>query len=97
MEDGLYSLLLRRETTGFSKFGSYTGNGSTDGTFVYTGFKPAFVLFASTSAGGWLIHDNKRSESNGGNPVRKYLSAHNNGSEATDDYYTIDNLSNGFK
>jgi hypothetical protein len=36
------------EVKGFSKFGSYTGNGSTDGTFVYTGFKPAFVMFKDT-------------------------------------------------
>jgi hypothetical protein len=49
------------EKTGYSKFGSYTGNGSTDGTFVYTGFKPAFVLSKNNSAAeGWWIVDNKR-------------------------------------
>ena len=39
----IYCLLLWKKT-GFSKFGSYTGNGNTDGTFVYTGFKPKFVI-----------------------------------------------------
>jgi hypothetical protein len=49
------------EKKGFSKFGSYTGNGNADGTFVYTGFKPAFVLFKPSSATeNWQIHDNKR-------------------------------------
>jgi hypothetical protein len=50
---------------GFSKFGSYVGNGSTNGTFVYTGFKPAFVMIKCTSASGtgfdWIMHDTKRS------------------------------------
>ena len=50
------------EKKGFSKFGSYTGNGSTDGTFVYTGFKPAYFMIKRTdSTGSWIIHDNKRS------------------------------------
>ncbi len=49
------------EVKGFSKFGSYTGNGSTDGTFVYTGFKPAFVMIKRTdSTSSWNIWDNKR-------------------------------------
>jgi hypothetical protein len=51
------------EVKGFSKFGSYTGNGSADGTFVYTGFKPAFVLVKNTqeaAAECLTIIDNKR-------------------------------------
>jgi hypothetical protein len=54
------------EKKGFSKFGSYTGNGNADGTFVYTGFKPAFVIHKRTnsSAHSWLIHDNKRPDYN---------------------------------
>ena len=49
------------EKQGFSKFGSYTGNGSTDGTFVYTGFKPAFIIVKRTdSASQWRMWDNKR-------------------------------------
>jgi hypothetical protein len=49
------------EVKGFSKFGSYTGNGNADGTFVYTGFKPAFILIKSVSTTNWNMFDNKRS------------------------------------
>ena len=53
------------EKQGFSKFGSYTGNGNTDGTFVYTGFKPAMVILKNTSTtGNWQIMDNKRNTDN---------------------------------
>jgi len=49
------------EKTGYSKFGSYTGNGSTDGTFVYTGFKPSWLMIKRTnSAENWHIYDIKR-------------------------------------
>jgi len=54
------------EKTGFSKFGSYTGNGNVDGSFIYTGFKPAFFLYKLSSASGqnWTILDNKREPNN---------------------------------
>ena len=49
------------EKQGFSKFGKYTGNGNANGTFVYTGFKPSFVMIKrSDSVGNWVILDNKR-------------------------------------
>jgi hypothetical protein len=81
------------EKKGYSKFGSYIGNGSTDGTFVYTGFRPAFVMFKSTSTtGGWEIHDNKRDTFN---PSSKRLFPHLSNAEATEDY--VDFVSNGFK
>ena len=82
------------EVKGFSKFGSYTGNGSTDGTFVYTGFKPAFVMLkASSSTSQWGMLDNKR---NTFNPTAKELQA--SLSDAETDYTNrIDILSNGFK
>jgi hypothetical protein len=81
------------EKQGFSKFGSYTGNGNADGTFVYTGFRPAFVMFKSTSTtGGWEIHDNKRDTFN---PSSKRLFPHLSNAEATEDY--VDFVSNGFK
>ena len=87
-----------KEVKGYSKFGSYTGNGNANGAFVYTGFKPAFTIFKrSSGTGGWIIHDNKRSESDGNNTLRKYLVAQTNGAEGTDDFFTIDHLSNGFK
>ena len=82
------------EKQGFSKFGSYTGNGSgTDGTFVYTGFLPAFIMFKSTSTtGGWEIHDNKRDPFN---VSSKRLFPNLSDAEATEDY--VDFNSQGFK
>jgi hypothetical protein len=79
---------------GYSKIGSYTGNGSSDGTFVYTGFKPAFLLFKLASASGehWRIFDNKRSPSN---QVGAHLFASVNGAESSET--GGDFLSNGFK
>jgi hypothetical protein len=54
------------EVKGFSKFGSYTGNGNADGTFVYTGFKPAFIIAKRSSAAGrnWIMFDNARDTKN---------------------------------
>jgi len=54
------------EIQGYSKFGSYTGNGNADGTFVYTGFKPAWIMTKRTDANNeaWNIQDNKRSPFN---------------------------------
>ena len=81
------------EKQGFSKFGKYTGNGSADGTFVYTGFKPAFVMVKRTdNSGNWWIHDSGR---NTYNVVNKYLFADSSSAEGTDD--NMDFLSNGFK
>jgi len=79
---------------GFSKFGSYIGNGSTDGTFVYTGFKPAFVIHKRTDSAGysWLIHDNKRPDYNSADII---LEADLNSAEKSN--YHMDLLSNGFK
>jgi len=83
------------EKKGFSKFGSYTGNGSTDGAFVYTGFKPAFVLIKSVSTTNWNMFDNKRSAFN---VADETLWANSSDSESTvGTGYGIDILSNGFK
>jgi len=83
------------EKKGFSKFGSYTGNGSsTDGTFVYTGFKPAFVMVKRTDAAeGWGMFDDKRDTYN---PVMKRVEANDSAAERTDLIW-YDFLSNGFK
>ena len=84
------------EKKGYSKFGSYTGNGSTDGPFIYTGFKPAFVLGKRTdSAGGWWLSDNKRS--NGFNLNDEYLIADSSNAEQNDGSFASDFLSNGWK
>jgi len=85
------------EKTGYSKFGSYLGNGNDDGPFVYTGFKPAFLLFKETSAGtndSWFILDNKR---NTYNPESKNLRPNNSDAEADSSWMKVDFLSNGFK
>jgi hypothetical protein len=81
------------EKKGFSKFGSYTGNGNADGTFVYTGFKPAFVMIKRTDAAfGWFIFDTKRDTFN---VASKYLLPYASDAEAS--LTTLDILSNGFK
>ena len=81
------------EKKGYSKFGSYVGNGNADGTFVYTGQKSAFIMVKSTGGeSNWQMSDNKR---NTFNEVNKHLRANSSGAEFTN--YPIDFLSNGFK
>ena len=83
------------EKKGFSKFGSYLSNANTDGTFVYTGFLPAFVLIKrSSTTGNWFMLDNKR---NTYNPVNTRLTAEGNYADDTGSSYAIDFVSNGFK
>ena len=78
---------------GFSKFGKYVGNGSADGTFVFTGFRPAVVLLKVTDAtGNWYIFDNARDGYNGDN-WELYLDINNE--EGAN--YRLDFLANGFK
>ena len=84
-----------RSIPGYSKIGKYTGNGNTDGRFVYIGFRPAFVLLKRTSASAaWVVHDNKRAGYNGDND---YLHPDQNLAESDGSTGTIDFLSNGFK
>ncbi len=81
------------EKTGYSKFGSYVGNGNADGTFVYTGFKPAFLMVKRTdTADTWIMYDNKRI---GYNPNNYFLQANSNAAESSSDRFDL--LSNGFK
>ena len=85
------------EKTGYSKFGSYTGNGSeSNAPFCYTGFKPTFTLLknASLSSTDWQINDGVR---NTYNPVNSRLSANTNSVENSSGYRFGDYLSNGFK
>jgi len=78
---------------GLCKVGSYTGNGSTDGTFIHTGFRPALVLVKSSSnTSPWLIMDNTRDTDN---QIQYLLRANSNGAETTN--AECDFLSNGFK
>ena len=81
------------EKKGYSKFGSYTGNQNTDGPFVYTGFRPAWVMVKRTdSTSDWLICDSKRP---GFNPIDDKLFP--NTSQVEDPYESFDFVSNGFK
>ena len=80
---------------GYSKIGTYKGNGSTDGTFVFTGFRPALIILKRTNtAASWVIHDNKRAGYNGDND---YLHPDLAQAESDGSTGTLDILSNGFK
>jgi hypothetical protein len=82
------------EVEGFSKFGSYTGNGSTDGPFIYTGFRPKFILIKNSSISqGWNMRD---TSVNSYNLSATSLSPSTTGAELTS-YSNMDILSNGFK
>jgi hypothetical protein len=81
---------------GYSAFGSYTGNGNADGPFVYTGFRPRWLLLRSTSgARDWIIKDALRSTTY--NPADGNLYANQTFSEDTTASVYVDILSNGFK
>jgi hypothetical protein len=82
------------EKKGYSKFGSYTGNGNADGTFIYTGFKPAlFILKESNGTNSWQMFDNKRPSYN---LTDKYLKPNESSAEVSGNNQ-IDMLSNGIK
>ena len=92
-----YVAYLWTEKQGFSKFGGFTGNNSSDGTFVHCGFRPAWVMIKRTDSStntDWFIFDNKR---NTGNPNDDYLEANDSAAETTSGRNVIDFLSNGFK
>ena len=81
------------EKTGYSKFGKYTGNGNADGPFVYTGFKPAMIIFKITSStGDWRIFDSKRDTFNVADAILYPSATNAEGTEISADF-----LSNGFK
>jgi len=88
-------MLAWSEKQGFSKFSSFIGNGNADGTFVYTGFRPAFIIFKKSSGSGddWSMYDYKRTGYNsaGNEELRPNTTA------AEQDVDRIDILSNGFK
>ena len=83
------------DVQGYSKFGSYTGNGNADGTFVYTGFKPAFVIYKKSSGtGDWVMATNSIL---GYNQVDTQILANTSSPETTNTAQSCDILSNGFK
>ena len=86
---------LFAEKQGFSKFGSYIGNGQADGTYVHLGFSPAWIMRKKTSGTeNWTIHDNKRDTHN---VTFKRLLANDSGAEYDSASNQVDLLSNGFK
>jgi len=82
------------EVQGYSKFNKYVGNGNADGPFVWTGFKPAWLLIRNVGARNWLIYDNKRGAVNLND---EYIYPNNNSAEGTSSTAGYDFLSNGFK
>ena len=83
------------EKTGYSKFGSYTGNGNADGSFIYTGFKPAWIMIKKTNdTHAWRIYDSARDTYN---VTEKILEPNTSNAEATSSTYIVDLVSNGFK
>ena len=81
---------------GYSKVGSYTGNGSADGTFVHCGFAPRWLLFKTTSTDSWIMIDNER-DATPGNPKGDYFWANGSNAETTVSTDRLDFTSNGFK
>jgi len=83
------------EKQGYSKFGTYKGNGNSDGPFVYLSFKPAWIMIKRTdSTANWHIQDNKR---NTFNTVDTSLFSDTNDTDTASSSYNTDFLSNGFK
>jgi hypothetical protein len=90
---GTYVAYCFSEVAGYSKFGSYTGNGSSDGPAIWCGFRPAWLLIKRTdSSSDWILQDSKRL---GYNVDNNDLIPNQSYAEATDD--RLDQLSNGFK
>ena len=85
------------EVSGFSMFGKYVGNADTDGTFIYTGFRPAMFIFKETgNAENWMIYDNKRTDQAvKSNPIDQYMFVNTNGVDTSG--VAVDFCSNGIK
>jgi hypothetical protein len=90
-----YVAYVFSEIAGYSKFGSYTGNGSADGTFVYTGFRPRFIMLKRSDTAGpdWYMLDTARDPFN----AMRYVLFANKANAEADFTQVIDDLSNGFK
>ena len=96
---GTYVCYAFHDVDGYSKYGSYTGNDSTNGNFIFLGFRPSFVIikYASGTAGGtknWFMFDDARDTFN---PTDDTINANASDGETADSNKDIDFLSNGFK
>ena len=87
-----------KEIPGYSKFGSYTGNGNSDGPFIFTGFKPAFVITKRTDAvGDWQLRDSVRAMASDYPQTPPVLEPHSGNTESSIGGWNFEFLSNGFK
>ena len=90
-----YFAWIFKAIKGYSRFGKYKGNGNNDGTFAYTGFRPAWIMIKNVSQSqNWYIYDIKRSPFN---PADDHIYADLDNAEVTGASFVIDILSNGFK
>ena len=99
-QDGIdYIAYCFADVTGYSKFGSYEGNNNSDGTFIYTGFKPNFVITKNIDAtADWILFDDARkTPAYNGNLANSYVYPSTNGAEGYNTTTGFDLLSNGFK
>jgi hypothetical protein len=87
-----YVFYIFANTAGYSRFGSYIGNGTADGPFVYTGFRPRWVLVKASTTSDWTVADTSRSPIN-----LSTATLLPNGNSAETTALQIDILSNGFK
>ena len=91
---GTYVTYAFTDVEGFSKFGKYQGNGNSNGSFVYTGFRPHFLMIKTREqAGDWIMIDSSRDVNN---PNQHRIDANNSDAENNGDVYH-DFLANGFK
>jgi hypothetical protein len=92
---GTYIAYVFTDILGYSKFGIYTGSGNSDGAFVFTGFRPRYVVVKRSDSGNhWVIYDSKLSTFN---VVDDYLRIDTNNAQSTDSQVNIDFYANGFK
>ena len=93
-----YVMFCFANVDGMQRVGEYIGNSNADGTFVYTGFKPAWIMIKKAAeADDWAIHDSKRVDNGtNGNPIDDYLKPNTDASEG-DDGASVDFYANGFK
>jgi len=93
--DGHYMCYAWTSIQGFSKFGNYQGNSNDNGPFVYTGFKPRWIMFKSRESGSsWDIMDTRNSTVN---PLKNYFTANTTDPRGSSSTKRVDFLSNGFK
>ena len=83
------------DVPGFSKFGSYVGNGDGNGQYVYLGFRPAWILIKREASENWIMADYKRNSNDRTSPADSYFSANGNGAESTGIIYDL--VQNGVK